>query len=53
VLMDAGIDMLIEFTDQTFDRTLTQIGCQGLDFPYANRSQFYTGPLAPVPTVGI
>jgi hypothetical protein len=52
-LTELGIDMLIEFTDQTFDKTLVQIGCQGLDFPYANRSQFYTGPLAPLPTAAI
>jgi hypothetical protein len=37
--------MFIEFTDRTFSKKLTQIGCAGLDFSYENRSQFYDGPL--------
>jgi hypothetical protein len=42
---NAGVDMFIEFTDRTFSKKLTQIGCAGLDFSYENRSQFYDGPL--------
>ncbi|OAL49438.1 class I glutamine amidotransferase-like protein [Pyrenochaeta sp. DS3sAY3a] len=40
-----GIDMFIEYTHQTFDKQLVELGCMGLDFDLEGRSQFYKGPL--------
>jgi hypothetical protein len=45
----AGIDMIIEYADRTFNKKLVEIGCQGLDYPYKNRSQFYDGPFEVIP----
>lgn len=49
----AGIDMFIEFIDHAFNKKLLLQACQGLDFPYENRSQFYKGPLAPTPVIDL
>lgn len=43
--------MLIEFSDRVFNKKLTQLACQGLDYSYHNRSQFYQGPLELPPQV--
>jgi hypothetical protein len=36
--------MFIEYTDRTFDKQLVKLGCEGLDFEYENRQQFYKKP---------
>jgi transcriptional regulator GlxA family with amidase domain len=51
-LIYVGVDMLIEFADRTFNRKLVEIGCQGLDYSYENRSQFYSGPFEVIPLDG-
>lgn len=38
--------MIIQYTDQNFNKQLVQAGCMGLDFDYEGRNkQFYKGPL--------
>jgi hypothetical protein len=44
--------MLIEYVDRTFNSKLVKIACQGLDYSYENRSQFYSGPLEVIPFEG-
>lgn len=36
--------MFIEYTHQTFDKKIVEIGCVGLDFDFHGRSQFYKSP---------
>lgn len=42
--MFLGIDMMIEYTDQNYNKDIVKAGCVGLDFEYEGRSQFYKGP---------
>ena len=40
-----GIDMVIEYMLQNFDRKMVELGCEGLSFEVEGRSQFYKKPL--------
>lgn len=41
-----GIDMVIVYTSQNFNKKVVEMGCIGLDFDFEGRSQFYKAPLA-------
>lgn len=51
-LTDAGIDMIVEFADRTFNRKLVATGSQRLNYPYDSRSQLYNEPLEIIPVNG-
>ncbi|KAF3002105.1 hypothetical protein E8E13_009812 [Curvularia kusanoi] len=40
-----GIDMMIEYTLQNFDRKVVESGCTGLGFKFEGLSQYYKAPL--------
>ncbi|KAF1842431.1 class I glutamine amidotransferase-like protein [Cucurbitaria berberidis CBS 394.84] len=40
-----GIDMFMEYTYQNFDKRVVETGCEGFDFDFHGRSQFYKSPL--------
>lgn len=40
--------MFIEYTHQNFDEKLVKLGCEGLDFEFEGRGQFYKKPLSSV-----
>ncbi|KAF3034853.1 hypothetical protein E8E11_004379 [Didymella keratinophila] len=40
-----GIDMVIEYTLQNFDKKLVEMGCEGLDFEVEGRCQVYKAPI--------
>lgn len=44
ILTAIGIDMMIEYTYQTFDKKMVEIGLAGLDFELNGRKQFYSEP---------